>query len=97
MKAQTEASTKQSKEFSESLKKMQDTNTELNKSLQKLTAQNTQAAKDLQEAKDRARDLEKQLQEALSKNKGCSTGCLGMIAAIISIASVACWIVCFIV
>lgn len=97
VKAQTEASAKQSKEFSESLKKMQDTNTELNKSLQKLTAQNTQAAKDLQEAKDRARDLEKQLQEALSKNKGCSTGCLGMIAAIISIASVACWIVCFIV
>ncbi len=66
-KAQTEASAKQSKEFGDSLKKMQDTNGELNKSLQKLTAQNTQAAKDLQEAKDRARDLEKQLEEALKK------------------------------
>jgi hypothetical protein len=57
-----------------------------------LTAQNTQAAKDLNEAKDRSRQLEKQLEEALKKNKGCSTGCLGMIAAIISFASVACWI-----
>lgn len=86
---QTKASTKQSKEFNESLKKMQDTNTELNKSLQKLTAQNTQAAKDLNEAKEKQRQLEKQLEEALKKNKGCSTGCLGMIAAIVSIASVA--------
>lgn len=96
LKTQTEASTKQSKEFNESLKKMQDTNSELNKSLQKLTAQNTQAAKDLQEAKDRARDLEKQLEEALKKNKGCSSGCLGMVAAIVTVASAACWIVCLI-
>lgn len=92
-----EASAKQSKEFNESLKKMQETNGELNKSLQKLTAQNTQAAKDLQAAKDRARDLEKQLQEALSKNKGCSSGCLGMVAAIVSITSVACWLVCLMI
>ena len=97
MKAQTEASAKQSEEFNKSLKKMQETNGELNKSLQKLTAQNTQAAKDLQEAKERARDLEKQLEEALKKNKGCSTGCLGMIAAIVSIASVTCWLVCLII
>ena len=97
MKAQTEASAKQSKEFNENLKKMQDINTDLNKSLQKLTAQNTQAAKDLQEAKDKARDLEKQLEETLRKNKGCSNGCLGMVAVIISIASVTCWIVCLIV
>lgn len=97
LKTQTEASAKQSKEFNESLKKMQDTNGELNKSLQKLTVQNTQAAKDLNEAKERSRQLEKQLEEALKKNKGCSTGCLGMIAAIISFASVACWIICMIV
>ena len=76
---------------------MQDTNGELNKSLQKLTTQNTQAAKDLQEAKDRARDLEKQLEEALKKKKGCSTGFLGMVAAIVTIASAACWIVCLII
>lgn len=88
---------KQSEDFNGSLKKMQDTNTELNKSLQKLTAQNTQAAKDLNEAKEKQRQLEKQLEEALKKNKGCSTGCLGMIAAIISFASVACWIICMIV
>lgn len=97
LKAQTEASTKQSKEFGDSLKKMQDTNTELNKSLQKLTAQNTQTTKDLQEAKDRARDLEKQLTEALSKNKGCTSGCLGMITAIVGIVSFACWMMCFLI
>ena len=97
MKAQTEASAKQSKEFNESLKKMQDTNTELNKSLQKLTAQNTQAAKDLNEAKEKQRQLEKQLEEALAKHKGCSSGCLGMVAAIVTVASAACWIVCLII
>jgi len=97
LKAQNDASTKQSKEFNESLKKMQDTNGELNKSLQKLTTQNTQAAKDLQEAKDRTRDLEKQLEEALKKNKGCSSGCLGIVATIITVATAACWIVCLIV
>ena len=97
LKAQTEASTKQSKEFNESLKKMQETNGQLQKSMEKLTAQNTQANKDLNEAKDKARQLEKQLEEALKKNKGCSTGCLGMIAAIISIVSAACWILFLIV
>lgn len=97
LKEQTEASAKQSKEFNESLKKMQDTNSELNKSLQKLTAQNTQAAKDLQEAKDRARELEKQLEEALKKNKGCSSGCLGIVAAIVTVATAACWLVCLII
>jgi phage shock protein A len=71
---------------------MQETNGELNKSLQKLTAQNTQAAKDLNEAKDRARQLEKQLEEALAKNKGCSSGCLGMVASIATIA-VACVVI----
>ncbi len=98
LKAQTEASAKQSKEFGESLKKMQDTNGELNKSLQKLTAQNTQAAKDLNEAKERSRQLEKQLEEALSKNKGCSSGCLGMVASIatVAVASVALLIKLFI-
>lgn len=94
---QNEELQKKLNEFNGSLKKMQETNGELNKSLQKLTAQNTQANKDLNEAKDKARQLEKQLEEALSKNKGCSPGCLGMIATIISIASVACWIVCLII
>lgn len=80
-------------EFNDSLKKMQETNSELNKSLEKLTTQNTQTAKNLQEAKDKARDLEKQLEEALKKNKGC----LGMVATIMAVASVACWIICLIV
>ena len=97
LKAQTEASTKQSKEFNESQKKMQDTNSQLQKSMEKLTAQNTQANKDLNEAKDKARQLEKQLEEALKKNNGCSTGCLGIVAAIITVASAACWIVCLII
>jgi exonuclease VII large subunit len=97
LKAQTETSAKQSKEFNDNLTKMQKTNSELNTSLQKLTAQNTQAAKDLNEAKERSRQLEKQLEEALSKNKGCSSGCLGIVAAIVTIASAAsCWIVCLI-
>lgn len=94
---QNEELQKKLNEFNGSLKKMQETNGELNKSLQKLTAQNTQANKDLNDAKDKARQLEKQLEEALKKNKGCSTGCLGMIAAIICVASVACWIVCLVI
>ena len=93
---QNEELQKKLNEFNGSLKKMQETNGELNKSLQKLTAQNTQANKDLNDAKDKARQLEKQLEEALKKNKGCSSGCLGMVAAIITVASVACWIVCLI-
>ena len=64
MKEQSKAHGKAQKEFSESLKKMQDTNGELNKSLSKLTAQNTQAAKDLNEAREKQRQLERQLQEA---------------------------------
>lgn len=97
LKAQTEASAKQSKEFNESLKKMQDTNGQLQKSMDKLTAQNTQANKDLNEAKDRSRELEKQLEEAMKKNKGCSSGCLGMLTAIVGIASLACWMVCLLI
>ena len=97
MKAQTEATAKQSKEFNESLKKMQETNSELNKSLQKMTAEKAQDVKALNEAKEAQRQLEKQLEEALKKNKGCSSGCLGMVAAIISIGCVACWIVCLII
>ena len=97
LKTQTDLNAKQSKEFNDNLTKMQKTNSELNTSLQKLTAQNTQAAKDLNEAKERQRQLEKQLEEALKNNKGCFPGCLSMVAAVISIASVACWIVCMIV
>lgn len=97
LKTQTDLNAKQSKEFNDSLTKMQKTNSELNTSLQKLTVQNTQAAKDLNEAKDRSRQLEKQLEEALKKNKGCSSGCLGMVAAIVTVASAACWILCMIV
>lgn len=97
LKAQTEANTKQSKEFGESLKKMQDTNGQLQKSMEKLTAQNTQANKDLNDAKDKARQLEKQLEEALNKNKGCSTGCLGIVATVVTVATAACWIVCLII
>lgn len=66
---------------------MQDTN-------RQLTAQNTQSAKDLNEAKEQKRQLEKQLEEALSKNKGCSSGCLGMITTVVSITSLACWMLC---
>jgi len=93
---QNEELQKKLNEFNGSLKKMQETNGELNKSLQKLTAQNTQAAKDLNEAKERSRQLEKQLEEALKKNKGCSSGCLGIVAAIVTVASAACWILCLI-
>lgn len=93
---QNEDLQKKLNEFNGNLKKMQETNGELNKSLQRLTAQNTQVNKDLNDAKDKARILEKQLEESLAKNKGCSPGCLSMIAAIISIAFVACWVVCLI-
>lgn len=82
MKAQTEASAKQSKEFNESLKKMQETNGQLQKSMEKLTAQNTQANKDLNEAKDKARQLEKQLSEALSNSGNTLWKIIAIIAAI---------------
>lgn len=82
MKAQTEASAKQSKEFKESLKKMQETNGQLQKSMEKLTAQNTQANKDLNEAKDKARQLEKQLSEALSNSGSTLWKIIAIIAAI---------------
>jgi predicted PurR-regulated permease PerM len=82
MKAQTEASAKQSKEFNESLKKMQETNGQLQKSMEKLTAQNTQANKDLNEAKDKARQLEKQLSEALSNSGSTLWKIIAIIAAI---------------
>ncbi len=96
LKTQTEASAKQSKEFGENLKKMQDTVSQQQKSMEKLTAQNTQSAKDLNDAKDKARQLEKQLEEALSKNKGCSSGCLGMITAIAGITCISVWLICLI-
>ena len=97
LKKQTEEQAKQAKDFNESLTKMQATNGELNKSLQKLTVQNTQAAKDLNEAKDRQRQLEKQLEEAMSKNSGCTSGCMGLIIAIVGFASLASWLVCIII
>ncbi len=94
---QNEELQKKLTEFNGSLKKMQETNGELNKSLQKLTAQNTQAAKDLNEAKDRARQLEKQLEEAMSKNKGCASGCLGIVATLVGLVGLASWLVCIII
>ena len=97
LKTQTEQGAKQSKEFNESLKKMQDTNGQLQKSLERLTAQNTQTAKELNAAKDKSRELEKLLEEARKNNKGCSSGCLGMITTIVGIASLACWIICLLV
>ena len=94
----TKANEAAQKAHAEQLGKLQGQMGGLNKSLEKLTAQNTQAAKDLNEAKDRARQLEKQLEEALAKNKGCSSGCLGMVASIatVAVASVALLIKLFI-
>lgn len=92
---------KQSKEqietVNKSIQKMQETNANLQKSLDKLTAQNVQANKDLNAAKDYSRDLEKQLTELRNKNKGCASGCLGMIAAIISISCLASWLIYIII
>ena len=92
-KAHVEQINKQSKEFNDSLKMMQEINDNLNKSLQKLTAQNTQATKDLNEAKERARELQRQLEGArLKTNKGC----LSMVVTIITILGVACYAICLI-
>lgn len=63
----------------------------------KLTAQNVQANKDLNAAKDYSRDLEKQLAELKNKNKGCASGCLGLVAALISITCFASWLICIII
>lgn len=87
LKAQTEQGAKQSKDFNESLKKMQDTNGQLQKTLDKMTVQNTQTSKELNEAKDKARLLEKQLSEASSKN-GSNVWMIVSIIAIIVLALV---------
>lgn len=71
---------KQAKEFNENIAKMQLTNHELQKSLNKLNAQNTQTIKDLSDAKMYASQLEQQLAENKKK-----PGCLGFIAAVMSI------------
>ncbi len=97
VKKQNEQNVNQSKEFHESLTKMQNANGELNKAIQRLTAQNTQTAKDLNDAKEIQRQLERQLEEALNKNKGCMSGCLGMVAAIVTLISFASWIICIII
>ncbi len=95
--AKLQAQSKQQMDaVNKNLEKMQGTNSQLQKSLDKLSAQNIQSTKDLNAAKDRSRELEKQLEEALRKNKGCSTGCLGMMAAIVGFASLACWAFCLI-
>ena len=87
LKAQTEQGAKQSKDFNESLKKMQETNGQLQKTLDKMTAQNTQTSKELNEAKDKARLLEKQLSEASSKS-GSNVWMIISIIAIIALALV---------
>ncbi len=42
-------------------------------------------------------DQKEVILKAIIYEIGISTGCLGIIAAIISITSVACWIICMIV
>lgn len=73
------------KSHQENFDKIQKTNGKLQKSLEKLNAQNTQSAKDLAEAKAKAEMLQKQLDEA--KNKGCAAGCMGVIAALVTLAA----------
>ena len=96
LKTQTEQNAKQAEKFNASIKKMQETNGELTKSLQRMNAQNVQTSKDLNEAREQARQLERQLEEALQKHKGCSSGCLGFVAAAVSVAGLACWGLCLI-
>lgn len=93
LKKQTENNEKQTKEFNESIKKMQETNSQQSKAIEKYMADKNKDIKLLNEAIEKNRELEKQLEEALRKNKGCLTGCMGIVAAIISIASFACWLV----
>jgi hypothetical protein len=38
-----------------------------------------------------------QLEEALKKNKGCSSGCLGMVATLVGLVGLASWLVCIII
>lgn len=65
MKEQSKAHGKAQKEFSESLKKMQDTNGELNKSLLQPEYFVPLAWIDLNEAREKQRQLERQLQKAV--------------------------------
>ena len=80
LKSQTDLNAKQSKEFSENLKKVQDAANEREKQYQKQLG-----------------ELQKQLEEAMSKNKGCASGCMGMVAALIGLVELASWLICIIV
>jgi exonuclease VII large subunit len=88
LKSLKEQNDKQAKDFNENIGKMQKTNSDLQMSLNRLNAQNVQSAKDLAEAKAKAAELQRQLNES---KKGCASGCLGMLIAIVSVIGVACW------
>ena len=88
-KQQQEASIKQNAALQKQIENLTKSNKE---TFDKMMAQNKEA---LDKEQQRSRDLERQLEEARNK-KGCAGGCLGMIVAIISIASLACWMVCLV-
>lgn len=94
LKSLKEQNDKQAKDFNENIGKMQKTNSELQQSLNRLNAQNVQSAIDLAEAKAKAVELQRQLNES---KKGCASGCLGMLIAIVSLIGVVCWGVMMIV
>jgi exonuclease VII large subunit len=94
LKSLKEQNDKQAKDFNENIGKMQKTNSELQQSLNRLNAQNVQSAIDLAEAKAKAVELQRQINES---KKGCASGCLGMLIAIVSVIGVVCWGVMMIV
>lgn len=96
-RVQTEAMQKQNNELQEKLKGMQ-------KSLEEFTKTNSQLIKsneglnntirrltlDLTAAQNQAKDLERRLNE---QKKGCMSGCLGMVAALITVVGACCFLI----
>ena len=88
-KQQQEAAGKQNAALQKQIENLTKSNKE---TFDKMMAQNKET---LEKEQQRSRELERQLEEARNK-KGCAGGCLGMVVAIISIASLACWAFCLI-
>ena len=101
----TKASEKVQKEQSEQFGKLQaqlKSQTDLNAKQSKEFSENLKKVQDAANEREKQYqkqlgELQKQLEEAMSKNKGCASGCMGMVAALVGLVGLASWLICIIV
>lgn len=101
----TKASEKAQKEQSEQFGKLQaqlKSQTDLNAKQSKEFSENLKKVQDAANEREKQYqkqlgELQKQLEEAMSKNKGCASGCMGMVAALVGLVGLASWLICIIV